>query len=424
MGFPVTINGNTYNLSDFDPYGYVTAFPDIINDISVVANAIDAASGGIVISSLTTSGAGAVAIVYDSTAYASGVGGIDYYDFKNSSGTQTHGASVETRATTGTNGAEVADLAFATMRAGVLTDAWLIKGAGTLVPATSDGAALGSTSLMISDLFLASGAVINFNNGDVTATHSANALAFAGATSGYTFDNAVLPATDDAAALGSTSLKWADLFLASGAVINFNSGDVTVTHASNSLAFAGASNGYTFSHAVTPSANDGAALGSATVSWSDLFLAAGAVINVNNGGMTVTHSTSGGQRLTSSGAFAGTGFTTGTQTIGDDSAITLAITGNTTNNGVVVALIPNVGLAATAPAMIFYARTRGAASAPTALSISDATNVTFTTGTLAGTTGTDTKLTISVNNDGNIYIENRLGLARAYTYSVLAYSAA
>lgn len=57
------------------------------------------------------------------------------------------------------------------------------------VPTASDGAALGSVSLMWADLFLASGGVVNFNNGDVTITHSANALAFAGAASGYTFDS-------------------------------------------------------------------------------------------------------------------------------------------------------------------------------------------------------------------------------------------
>jgi CRISPR/Cas system-associated exonuclease Cas4 (RecB family) len=60
-----------------------------------------------------------------------------------------------------------------------------------LSPVTSDGNALGTASLMWSDLFLASGAVINFNNGDVTATHAANGLAFAGASSGYTFDGYV-----------------------------------------------------------------------------------------------------------------------------------------------------------------------------------------------------------------------------------------
>lgn len=39
-------------------------------------------------------------------------------------------------------------------------------------PAVSDGNALGTTSLMWGDLFLASGGVLNWNNGDVTFTHS------------------------------------------------------------------------------------------------------------------------------------------------------------------------------------------------------------------------------------------------------------
>lgn len=55
-------------------------------------------------------------------------------------------------------------------------------------PTTDDGAPLGDTTHQFSDLFLASGGVINFNAGDVTATHSANTLAFAGASTGYTFD--------------------------------------------------------------------------------------------------------------------------------------------------------------------------------------------------------------------------------------------
>jgi len=49
-------------------------------------------------------------------------------------------------------------------------------------PNTSDGIALGTTSKMWSDLFLASGSVINFNNGDVTLTHSADTLTVAGGT--------------------------------------------------------------------------------------------------------------------------------------------------------------------------------------------------------------------------------------------------
>jgi hypothetical protein len=77
-----------------------------------------------------------------------------------------------------------------------------INGAGevqltgtALSPVTSDGNALGTSSLMWSDLFLASGAVIDFNNGDVTLTHSPDTLTigggnFAGSGSGLTSLNA------------------------------------------------------------------------------------------------------------------------------------------------------------------------------------------------------------------------------------------
>jgi len=239
-------------------------------------------------------------------------------------------------------------------------------GAASLSPGTSDGQALGTTSLMWSDLFLASGAVTNYNNGDVTVTHSAGRLTFAGAktvtstsatalvvgangatnpvlkvdastasvatgisvtgaaaasraavavlssgvdeglsldakgagtirlgatsTGAVEFSRNAVPTASDGAALGTTSLMWSDVFFASGAVINFNNGDVTLTHSANLLAFAGAASGYTFDALISPSTNDAAALGSATVSWADLFLASGGVINWNNGNVTLTHS--------------------------------------------------------------------------------------------------------------------------------------
>lgn len=67
------------------------------------------------------------------------------------------------------------------------TDGKAIQNSGVIIDdsnnvllVTSDGGALGSTTKMWSDLFLASGAVINFNNGDVTLTHSADSLTLAG----------------------------------------------------------------------------------------------------------------------------------------------------------------------------------------------------------------------------------------------------
>ena len=122
----------------------------------------------------------------------------------------------------------------------------LLLASGAFRPSANDGAALGTATVSWSDLFLASGAVINFVNGDVTITHASNTLTFAGATSGYQFGNVVAPSTDDGAPLGSTTLNWSDLFLATGAVINYNNGAETITHATNTLTFAGFSGGINF----------------------------------------------------------------------------------------------------------------------------------------------------------------------------------
>ena len=52
-------------------------------------------------------------------------------------------------------------------------------------------------------------------------------------------ENALSPVTSDGVALGTGSLMWSDLFVASGAVVNFNNGDVLLTHASNTLTLTG-----------------------------------------------------------------------------------------------------------------------------------------------------------------------------------------
>ena len=186
-----------------------------------------------------------------------------------------------------------------------------------LVLGTSDAFALGSATKMWSDLFLASGAVINFNNGDVTITHAANALAFAGGT--VSFDatptvggSAVYYAggTDIAVADGGTGLST----IAALSLLVANSANTFVAltpGAGNSIRI---NAGATAWEAYTPSVSgatvaldnlsavainvalllgtsDAFALGSATKMWADLFLASGAVINFNNGDVTLTHGT-------------------------------------------------------------------------------------------------------------------------------------
>ena len=103
--------------------------------------------------------------------------------------------------------------------------------------------------------------------------------------------SAVAPDADDGAALGTTSLKWSDLFLAEGGVINWDSGDCTLTQAGNVLTLAGAdfvADVVTVNTGLSPDANDGAYLGQAGTAFSDLFLAEGGVINWDSGDATLT----------------------------------------------------------------------------------------------------------------------------------------
>lgn len=55
MGWPATVNGNTYNLADFDGFAYTVAFPNIINDIGTVGNQV-AADRAAIIAALAPNG--------------------------------------------------------------------------------------------------------------------------------------------------------------------------------------------------------------------------------------------------------------------------------------------------------------------------------------------------------------------------------
>ena len=94
-------------------------------------------------------------------------------------GTQTEFGRITWKATTVTNLSEAGRLQFGVMTAGTLADELYLTGAN-FYPATNDGIALGLSGTAFSDLFLASGAVIDFNAGDVVITHSLNLLTISG----------------------------------------------------------------------------------------------------------------------------------------------------------------------------------------------------------------------------------------------------
>lgn len=162
---------------------------------------------------------------------------------------------------------------------------------GPNVPASDGDRALGAPGIGWADLYLSYAAKIDYGNGDLILQHSDHKLTFTGGSNGYAFDALVVPTANDVGALGTATESWSDLFLASGGVINWDNGDVTATHAANALAFAGASSGYSFDALVKPATNDGGALGTSANAWSDLFLASGAVINFDASDVTLTHST-------------------------------------------------------------------------------------------------------------------------------------
>ena len=100
--------------------------------------------------------------------------------------------------------------------------------AAAFSPRTNDGQALGTASLQWNDLFLASGGVINFNNGD-TITHAANKLTLAGIAT------LTLPATF-ALGVASNVVTWTGQSIALTGANSTSNTTLTVTNSSNAAA--------------------------------------------------------------------------------------------------------------------------------------------------------------------------------------------
>ena len=129
---------------------------------------------------------------------------------------------------------------------------------------------------------------------DKFTVSKAGAVAAAGsitATGGMVAGASSLPISNDAAALGASGNGWSDLFLAAGGVINFGTGDVNVTHSTDLLTFTGATDGYAFDSNLKPTLDAGATLGISGAAWGDLYLATGGTLNFGAGNWVATHST-------------------------------------------------------------------------------------------------------------------------------------
>ena len=101
-----------------------------------------------------------------------------------------------------------------------------ISSSGNIVPITTDGGSLGDATLGWSDLFLDSGAVVNFDSSDVTLTHSSNKLTIGGGSldvdAGITIDNITIDGTEIDLSSGDLTID-----VAGDIELNADGGDIT-----------------------------------------------------------------------------------------------------------------------------------------------------------------------------------------------------
>ena len=88
--------------------------------------------------------------------------------------------------------------------------------------------------------YITIGSGLSLSSGVLTNTVTAGANTALSNLSSVAINTSLLPGTDDGAALGSTSKEFSDLFLASGGVINWANGNTTLTQTSGALTLGGA----------------------------------------------------------------------------------------------------------------------------------------------------------------------------------------
>jgi hypothetical protein len=199
--------------------------------------------------------------------------------------------------------------------------------AAVLYPGTNDGAALGDATHNFSDMFLASGALINWANGNVLLTHSSGVLTLgtgnfiittAGTATGSVVTN---NGTQTLAAKTLTSPVIATGLTASGSASNdFSASTGTFKTSTGVNTFGGST--HTFAGDVKPATDGTGNLGTAALSWDNLYLDTLASINIDNGNWAATHTSgiltvgTGDLRVTTAGTNTASVVTVGgTQTL-------------------------------------------------------------------------------------------------------------
>jgi len=156
----------------------------------------------------------------------------------------------------------------------------------------------------------------------------------------YKVDTSLLPDANDGASIGAAGTAFSDVFLAEGGVINWDSGDATLTQAGNVVTLAGATFAGTLSTAAQPNITSVGTLSALTVSGATLSLTktgvgAGSMDNVSIGATTPA-----------AGAFT-TLSSTGNTVLGSDSNDTITLNGIDTGTDNTVLVVNGQGVVLT-----------------------------------------------------------------------------
>jgi hypothetical protein len=135
---------------------------------------------------------------------------------------------------------------------------------GVLTPGGAGSATLGTGSVPWGTVHIASGFGINIGNGDIVIGSASNLLTFSGAATGYLFDAPVAPSSSGAGTLGSTARQWATTYLQQGVGLDWNAGSATITYSTGTMAHAGATT-YSFAGAISATTVAGSMVATATI---------------------------------------------------------------------------------------------------------------------------------------------------------------